>query len=121
VAGLLRSLDYAVATAVRDAEFSGGRLSDQQAHYINQLLGRAQRAFLDAYCESVRAGLDIDLLCGLLIEKAAYEISYEAANRPKWLPVPISGLNELADQLPSVIAKGDHLDPVSASQFEAAT
>ena len=27
-----------------------------------------------------------------MIEKAAYEVAYEAANRPTWIGVPIAGL-----------------------------
>jgi maltose alpha-D-glucosyltransferase / alpha-amylase len=34
-----------------------------------------------------------------LIEKAAYEVTYEAANRPSWIEVPLSGLAQLADRL----------------------
>jgi maltose alpha-D-glucosyltransferase/alpha-amylase len=30
-----------------------------------------------------------------LIEKAAYEIGYEAANRPTWIGVPLAGLLRL--------------------------
>ena len=37
-----------------------------------------------------RALLDL-----FLIEKAAYEIGYEAANRPAWLRVPLAGLSRL--------------------------
>jgi maltose alpha-D-glucosyltransferase/alpha-amylase len=36
------------------------------------------------------------LLDLMLIEKASYEILYEAANRPTWLAIPMSGLAELA-------------------------
>jgi maltose alpha-D-glucosyltransferase/alpha-amylase len=36
----------------------------------------------------VRNGL-LDLF---LIQKAAYEIAYEAANRPGWLSIPVRGL-----------------------------
>ena len=36
-----------------------------------------------------------DLLDFFLIEKAAYELAYEAANRPAWLPIPIKGLADL--------------------------
>jgi maltose alpha-D-glucosyltransferase/alpha-amylase len=36
------------------------------------------------------------LLDLFLIEKAAYEIVYEASNRPTWLGVPLTGLNTLA-------------------------
>jgi maltose alpha-D-glucosyltransferase/alpha-amylase len=38
-----------------------------------------------------RALLDL-----FLIEKAAYEIGYEAANRPAWLRVPLAGLCRLS-------------------------
>jgi len=34
-----------------------------------------------------------------LIEKAAYEICYEAANRPAWLNVPLFGLAQLLSHL----------------------
>jgi maltose alpha-D-glucosyltransferase / alpha-amylase len=30
-----------------------------------------------------------------LVRKAAYEICYEAANRPEWLAVPVEGLLEI--------------------------
>ena len=34
------------------------------------------------------------------LEKAAYEVIYEAANRPTWLRVPLQGLSELLAHLP---------------------
>jgi maltose alpha-D-glucosyltransferase/alpha-amylase len=39
------------------------------------------------------------LLDLFLIEKAAYEIRYEAANRPTWLSLPVRGLAALASRL----------------------
>ena len=33
-----------------------------------------------------------DLLELFLVEKAAYEVVYEAANRPAWIEVPLRGL-----------------------------
>ena len=39
------------------------------------------------------------LLDLFLIEKAAYEIRYEAANRPTWLGIPMSGLLRIADRV----------------------
>jgi maltose alpha-D-glucosyltransferase/alpha-amylase len=36
-----------------------------------------------------------NLLDLFLIEKAAYEIVYEAAHRPTWIGVPIAGLARL--------------------------
>ena len=34
-----------------------------------------------------------------LIEKAAYEIGYEAGNRPAWIGIPLRGLMMLAKRL----------------------
>ena len=39
------------------------------------------------------------LLDLFLIEKAAYEIRYEAANRPTWIGLPLRGLASLASRL----------------------
>jgi maltose alpha-D-glucosyltransferase/alpha-amylase len=36
------------------------------------------------------------LLDLFLLEKAAYEVTYEAANRPSWFAVPLAGLSVLA-------------------------
>jgi maltose alpha-D-glucosyltransferase/alpha-amylase len=34
-----------------------------------------------------------------LVEKAAYEIAYEAANRPTWIGVPLAGLARLVSRM----------------------
>jgi maltose alpha-D-glucosyltransferase/alpha-amylase len=39
------------------------------------------------------------LLDLFLIEKAAYEIRYEAENRPTWLAIPLRGLAGIADRV----------------------
>ena len=59
----------------------------------------ASRAFHQAYSAGVKdlTGLDnTDLLLFFMVEKAAYEVAYEAANRPAWLSVPLQGLHRLA-------------------------
>ena len=77
-------------------------------HSIVSQFGRdAEAAFLERYRQVVaqagplamadgtyRAVLDL-----FLLEKAAYEISYEARNRPKWLPIPLGGFSEIAKRL----------------------
>jgi maltose alpha-D-glucosyltransferase/alpha-amylase len=39
------------------------------------------------------------LLDLFLVEKAAYEIAYEAGNRPGWIDVPLHGLARIAARL----------------------
>jgi maltose alpha-D-glucosyltransferase/alpha-amylase len=103
VAGLLRSIDYAGATLI-DRKGVGAAPVDeaQRDQLISQFRQRASRAFLRAYWEATdartspaaRALLDL-----FLIEKAAYEIAYEAANRPTWIGVPVAGLTRLATRI----------------------
>ncbi len=35
----------------------------------------------------------------MLLEKASYEISYEAANRPNWLAIPLRGFATIINRL----------------------
>jgi maltose alpha-D-glucosyltransferase/alpha-amylase len=35
------------------------------------------------------------LLDTSMLEKAVYEVAYELANRPGWLPVPMAGIRRL--------------------------
>jgi len=60
-----------------------------------QFRTRASEQFLSAYWETSGSQPDTPTKCLLglfLIEKAAYEIAYEAANRPAWIGVPVAGL-----------------------------
>jgi maltose alpha-D-glucosyltransferase/alpha-amylase len=100
VAGMLRSFDYAAWAAVLD-------LAETRPDAFDALLAHAfawreatTAAFLDAYRETVagcpsypadpaEARRLVDLF---LLEKALYEIGYEAANRPGWLRIPIQGV-----------------------------
>jgi len=94
VAGLLRSLHYAAASVgARDDT----RLTPAMREARNALLARflraSQSAFLDAYKSTLGTDdLDESLLTLFVIEKAAYELSYELANRPDWVHVPLRGL-----------------------------
>ena len=44
-------------------------------------------------------GGEAALLDLFLIEKAAYEVRYEAANRPTWIGLPLRGLAALAERV----------------------
>jgi maltose alpha-D-glucosyltransferase/alpha-amylase len=100
VAGLLRSIDYAAATLI-DRKSVGAVPVDyaQRDQLVSQFRARASSAFLRAYWEAAgsRGGAAVGALLDLfLVEKAAYEIAYEAANRPTWIGVPLAGMARLA-------------------------
>jgi maltose alpha-D-glucosyltransferase/alpha-amylase len=101
VAGLLRSFDYALAAAVRK-EKEGTHPASMRRKALASFVDRAKTVFLEAYRTSVArlSGLDdANLLDLFLIRKAAYEIAYEAANRPEWLPLPVTGLVEIVQRV----------------------
>ena len=67
---------------------------------IRRSAENAERIFLTSYIEALAASPDLPktpaevrrIIDIFLLEKAAYEIAYEARNRPKWLPIPLNGL-----------------------------
>jgi maltose alpha-D-glucosyltransferase/alpha-amylase len=102
VAGLLRSIDYAAATALDPKNVIARRVSPgRRQRLITRLREGAGKAFMGGYREATgRSGKKgSQLLDFFLIEKAAYEVSYEAANRPTWLAIPVGGLARIANRL----------------------
>ncbi|WP_414691314.1 maltose alpha-D-glucosyltransferase [Noviherbaspirillum sp.] len=107
VAGLLRSFDYAAAFASKagPADLSEeAELRKQQI--IKDFVPKSQLAFLAAYQEAAYGGAlpsaeeaERALLQLFMLEKAAYEVCYEAANRPDWISVPVNGMAKVADQM----------------------
>ncbi len=98
VAGMLRSLDYAVAVANANVpEGAGIRAA---------WLGDATEAFIGEYRDTIReADRTIipdddqrfnEALRLMIVEKALYEVRYELNNRPEWLSIPLSGIRRLA-------------------------
>ncbi|NYT77227.1 maltose alpha-D-glucosyltransferase [Alcaligenaceae bacterium] len=49
---------------------------------------------------------DHGLLDLALLEKAAYEVCYEAAHRPEWLPIPLAGLHRVVCRIMKPSASG---------------
>jgi len=65
---------------------------------LGRFLRASQSAFLGAYKTMLGADdIDESLLQLFVIEKAAYELCYELANRPDWVHVPLRGLIETID------------------------
>ncbi|MNF41245.1 Trehalose synthase/amylase TreS [compost metagenome] len=102
VSGVLRSFDYAAAMAARNAQSVDTSAQAQQARQrvARRYLHGARHAFIEAYglataslphawedAEGESAALEL-----FSLEKAAYEIVYEAEHRPSWLAVPLHGL-----------------------------
>ncbi|MBB6226137.1 maltose alpha-D-glucosyltransferase/alpha-amylase [Polymorphobacter multimanifer] len=98
VAGMLRSFDYAAAVAERArpamAESEEAR-TDARYEVFRE---SACRAFMEGY-HGVSETIDDRLLDLMVLEKAAYEVVYEAANRPAWMGVPAAGLARAAARL----------------------
>jgi predicted trehalose synthase len=95
VAGLLRSLAYAAAAARLTA--------DARARWEPQ----AREAFVAGYRATARGAAFLPVLdegfarvvAALEVEKAAYEIVYEASHRPDWLDIPLAGVVSAAAAL----------------------
>lgn len=91
VAGMLRSFDYAAATAARETGVTEG------AGWREAMC----RRFLQRYFATLPAELlptkraRAAVLESLLLEKAAYELAYELNNRPDWVAIPQRGLERI--------------------------
>ncbi len=107
MAGLLRSLDYAAA-AVSGIEDEAGPqpVRERRAALLATFRRESRDSFLRPTAAAGRAPRRAGprrgsepLLDLMLLEKAAYEIGYEVANRPKWLPIPLGGFKAIVDRL----------------------
>ena len=100
VAGLLRSIDYVAATLTDRKQLGVSPIAEEQRdRTVAEFRSHASRAFLKEYWIGRGANANLaerTLLDLFLIEKAAYEVAYEASNRPAWIGVPLAGLHTLA-------------------------
>jgi maltose alpha-D-glucosyltransferase/alpha-amylase len=102
VAGMIRSFDYAAAAVGRENRLAGSDALDRAGTLLASFRETARQGLLTGYAEGRGAALDDRdqrLLDLFTLEKVAYEIAYEAANRPAWLEVPVRGLGEIATAL----------------------
>jgi len=83
VAGMLRSFDYVAGTVRAEGGDAVGWARE------------ARSAFLDGYGPA-RGATDPVLLAAFELDKALYEVVYEARNRPGWLPIPLSAITAIA-------------------------
>ena len=121
LAGMLRSFDYAASVAASTAALAPTALDNysnappadsppsSSASRHDALLTRfrtlASDAFLSGYREArtdtvaLSPDQEQSLLSLAQLEKSAYEVCYEAAHRPSWLPVPLTALIAMGHEL----------------------
>jgi len=92
VAGMLRSFDYAARHQL---------LTHPDAASLATKASDWVRRNSDAFCAGYAAAGGLDpaensvLLRAMLLDKAVYEVIYEARNRPTWIPIPLESIAEL--------------------------
>ena len=100
IAGMLRSFDYAGGSVEHDRPGSNAR------EWVDNVV----TAFLDGYASHGTDPRDrYDLLRAFLIDKALYEVVYEARNRPTWLAIPVAAITRLLEH------RGEHDEERGAS------
>ncbi|HUZ35955.1 MAG TPA: aminoglycoside phosphotransferase [Streptosporangiaceae bacterium] len=89
VAGMLRSFDYAARFQL-PGHPGAGRVAEAAHDWVS----RNQAAFCAGYAQAGGAdpGKHAVLLRALLLDKAVYEVMYEARHRPTWLPIPLDAI-----------------------------
>lgn len=109
VAGMLRSFSYVVWTAVRTLPTAN---SSEAERMLDGFEARCTKAFMEGYVKGrgeVLSPTEERLLRFFMLERSAYEVCYEIANRPAQLPVPLAGFIGMAN-----IILHDHKASVSA-------
>jgi maltose alpha-D-glucosyltransferase/alpha-amylase len=117
VAGLLRSFHYAASAA--DIAYSAGPSVQNNDHkkVLSRFVNDVSEHFLTAYRKveassspkwSGEGNAESALLDLFLLEKSAYEICYEAANRPAWLSIPLSGFVDIIKRVLELTSEAEH-------------
>jgi maltokinase len=92
VAGMLRSFDYAARHQL---------LTHPDRASLAPVAGDWVRRNCDAFCAGYAEAGGLDpagnsvVLRAMLLDKAVYEVIYEARNRPNWLSIPLESIAEL--------------------------
>ncbi len=102
VAGMLRSLDYVAWTALDRLAEKAVELPERVFLSAVKWRDNASNEFFQTYQETATDLASypedkksaMDQLEIFILQKAFYEISYEAANRPNWLSIPLRGVLE---------------------------
>lgn len=87
VAGMLRSFDYVAGSLARR----------EPAIDATAWAARAREAYLEGYASVAAGELEEHhlLLDAFELDKAVYEVTYEARHRPSWIPIPLGAVRRL--------------------------
>jgi maltose alpha-D-glucosyltransferase/alpha-amylase len=105
VAGMLRSINYAAIAGMLGSVDARGENTSALEPLARDWEQRTSQAFLEGYrttiagCSSYPSDPAVaqTLLELFILEKAFYEVSYELANRPSWLRIPLEGIRAILD------------------------
>jgi maltokinase len=103
VAGMLRSFDYAAEVALREY----GYMEDDEARALARAWERRNVvSFLRGYRDT--DGIDrllppdettfAAVLAAFVLDKAVYEVGYEASHRPDWVSIPESAIRRILEE-----------------------
>jgi maltose alpha-D-glucosyltransferase/alpha-amylase len=103
VAGMLRSFDYAIRSAVMNLGAERAEQLETLEPWVRLWEEQTRKAFLEGYAEGARGAASYPedeenaraLVELFTLEKALYEIRYELDNRPDWVGIPVRGILDL--------------------------
>ena len=108
VAGVVRSLHYAAAVALREAHADPSSTPASRDGFAGWLEGwraAAVASFLESWFATVEGSTlvpklraDADALLDVFVlEKAIYELAYELGHRPTWVGIPVAGIRSILE------------------------
>jgi len=114
VAGMIRSFDYAATAAVRQLGETRPAAVPRMNALAEAWRQRAIDGFRAAYRRAMRgcpsypaSKLQAKALVDFFtLEKAVYEVSYELANRPGWVAIPLNGILRVVEKVTGAKAPG---------------
>ncbi len=105
VAGLMRSIDYAVSAAIDRAPNLSPEDRDKIAPQVRTFGDRLASAYWESYRKTIDVrlwptdgGQTTRLLALFQLEKVLYEIEYELSNRPGWSHIPLDATLRILEQ-----------------------
>jgi maltose alpha-D-glucosyltransferase/alpha-amylase len=115
VAGMIRSFDYAATAAVRQLGETRPAAVPRMNALAEAWRQRAIDGFRAAYRKAMRGCPSYpasklqakSLVDFFTLEKAVYEVSYELANRPAWVAIPLNGILRVVEKVTGTAAVRD--------------